>query len=50
MVYYDVLRFNISMHYASTVAKIKGLQQLVQIESYLHIVHVGNQGPEINII
>ena len=38
------------MHYSSTVTKIKSLQQLIQIESDLHVVHVGDQRPEVDIV
>ena len=50
MVHDYVLRFHVAMHYPSAVTKIQGPQQLEQVKSDLHIVHVGDQRPKINIV
>ena len=45
-----ILGFDITMHNTSAVTEIQGFQQFEEVESYLHVVHVGNQRSEINIV
>ena len=50
MIDYNVLRFDISVHDSFAVTEVKSFEQLEKVESDLHIFHIRNQRPEVNIV
>lgn len=50
MIDHNVMRLNITVHYALAVAEIKGLQKLKDVESDVDVVELGVQASEVRVV
>jgi hypothetical protein len=50
MIYHNVVRFHVPVHYALTMAKIQGFEKLKDIESNIVVNEPRIEGSEVGII
>lgn len=50
VIYHDVVRFYISVHYSFTVAEIQGFEKFKHVISYIEVDELGVQCSEVCIV